>query len=103
MMELLTPIQEKYNQDNNIIPKTIFKEQRNLIKLTKVDGDSSTSTKDLKKKSAKELNAIARELEKRMHEAAKALDFEAAAELRDQLILVKGQLGQTLTPKRKKK
>ena len=96
-------IQKAYNKEHNIVPKTIFKEQRNLIKLTKVDGDSSTSTKDLKKKSAKELNAIARELEKRMHEAAKALDFEAAAELRDQLILVKGQLGQTLTPKRKKK
>ena len=35
--------------------------------------------------------------------AAKALDFEAAAELRDQLILVKGQLGQKLVPKKKKK
>ncbi len=96
-------IQKAYNKEHNIVPKTIFKEQRNLIKLTKVDGDTSTSAKDLKKKSAKELNAIARELEKRMHEAAKALDFEAAAELRDQLILVKGQLGQTLTPKKKKK
>lgn len=96
-------IQKAYNQEHNIVPKTIFKEQRNLIKLTKVDGETSTSAKDLKKKSAKELNAIARELEKRMHEAAKALDFEAAAELRDQLILVKGQLGQTLTPKKKKK
>lgn len=96
-------IQKAYNQEHNIVPKTIFKEQRNLIKLTKVDGETSTSSKDLKKKSAKELNAIARELEKRMHEAAKALDFEAAAELRDQLILVKGQLGQTLTPKKKKK
>lgn len=96
-------IQKAYNKEHNIVPKTIFKEQRNLIKLTKVDGETSTSAKDLKKKSAKELNAIARELEKRMHEAAKALDFEAAAELRDQLILVKGQLGQTLTPKKKKK
>lgn len=95
--------QEEYNKVHNIVPKTIFKEQRQLIKLTKVDGDTSVSTKNLKKKSAKELNAIARELEKRMHEAAKALDFEAAAELRDQLILVKGELGQSLVPKKKKK
>lgn len=95
--------QETYNKEHNIVPKTIFKEQRQLIKLTKVDGEASASTKNLKKKSAKELNAIARELEKRMHEAAKALDFEAAAELRDQLILVKGELGQSLVPKKKKK
>jgi len=95
--------QEAYNKEHNIVPKTIFKEQRQLIKLTKVDGETSASTKNLKKKSAKELNAIARELEKRMHEAAKALDFEAAAELRDQLILVKGELGQSLVPKKKKK
>ena len=38
-----------------------------------------------------------------MQEPAKVLDFEAAAVLRDQLILVKGQLGQTLTPKKKTK
>ena len=35
--------------------------------------------------------------------AAEDLDFEAAAELRDQLIIVKGQLGQKLVPKKKKK
>ena len=44
---------------------------------------------------------MARELERRMQEAAKALDFETAAELRDQLILVKGQLGQKLEPKKR--
>ena len=46
---------------------------------------------------------MSRDLERRMQEAAKALDFEAAAELRDQLILAKGQLGQKLVPKKKKK
>ena len=45
---------------------------------------------------------MAKELERRMQEAAKALDFEAAAELRDRLILVKGQLGQQLLPKKRK-
>ena len=96
--------QEAYNKEHNIIPKTVYKEQRQLIKLTRVADDEETSsygTKKLKQKSVKELNAMAKELEKRMQEAAKVLDFEAAAELRDQLILVKGQLGQTLTPKKK--
>ena len=83
--------QQAYNEEHHITPKTIYKEQRQLIKLTKV-ADTT-----------KELNTLARELERRMQEAAKALDFEAAAELRDQLIIVKGQLGQKLVPKKKKK
>ena len=58
--------------------------------------------KSKKARSKKELTNLARELERRMQEAAKALDFEAAAELRDQLILVKGQLGQKLEPKKKR-
>ena len=100
--------QEAYNKEHHITPKTIYKEQRQLIKLTKVaeaeEGASyGAATKSLKKKSQKELTTLARELERRMQEAAKALDFEAAAELRDQLILVKGQLGQKLVPKKKKK
>ena len=98
--------QDAYNKEHNIIPKTVYKEPRQLIKLTRVADDEETSSfgsKKLKQKSVKELNAMAKELEKRMQEAAKVLDFEAAAELRDQLILVKGQLGQTLTPKKKTK
>lgn len=98
--------QQQYNEEHHIVPKTVYKEQRQLIKLTKVaESDEAVSYGDkaLKKKSAKELNKIAKELEKQMQEAAKALDFEAAAELRDRLIIVKGQLGQKLEPKRKKK
>ncbi|WP_293833534.1 excinuclease ABC subunit UvrB [uncultured Phascolarctobacterium sp.] len=98
--------QEAYNKEHHITPKTIYKEQRQLIKLTKVAEEGASygaATKSLEKKSQKELTTLARELERRMQEAAKALDFEAAAELRDQLILVKGQLGQKLVPKKKKK
>ena len=99
--------QQAYNEEHHITPKTIYKEQRQLIKLTKVadteEAEAYGSSKKLKQKSTKELNTLARELERRMQEAAKALDFEAAAELRDQLIIVKGQLGQKLVPKKKKK
>ena len=97
--------QEAYNKAHKITPKTIYKEQRQLIKLTKVaEGDEHDQygSKSKKARSKKELTALARELERRMQEAAKALDFETAAELRDQLILVKGQLGQKLEPKKKR-
>lgn len=95
--------QEAFNREHNIIPKTIFKEQRQLIQLTTVAGEEEAEAKAKPEaRSSKELNAIARELERRMSEAARALDFEAAAEIRDQLILIKGQLGEKLTPKKKK-
>ena len=99
-------VQEVFNKEHGIVPKTVYKEQRQLIKLTKVaenEEGSSYGKKSLKKQSTKELQMLARELEKQMQEAAKALDFESAAELRDRLILVKGQLGEKLTPKKKKK
>ena len=97
--------QEAYNKEHNITPKTVYTEQRQLIKLTKVAEESEAADyaeKALKKKSTNELNSMAKELERRMQEAAKALDFELAAELRDRLILVKGKLGQKLVPKKKK-
>ena len=98
--------QQAYNEEHHITPKTVYKEQRHLIKLTRVADDEAATeygSKPLKKQSKKELESLSRDLERRMQEAAKALDFEAAAELRDQLILVKGHLGQKLVPKKKKK
>lgn len=98
--------QQAYNEEHHITPKTVYKEQRHLIKLTRVADDEAAAeygSKPLKKQYKKELESLSRDLERRMQEAAKALDFEAAAELRDQLILVKGQLGQKLVPKKKKK
>jgi len=99
-------VQNAFNLEHGIVPKTVYKEQRQLIKLTKVaeeEENSSYGKKPLKKQSQKELQMLARELEKQMQEAAKALDFESAAELRDRLILVKGELGEKLTPKKKRK
>ena len=100
-------IQDAFNKEHNIVPKTVYKEQRNLIKLTKVEEEMDTrkayGEKALKKSSAAALRKLARNLESSMAQAAKELDFELAAELRDRLIVVKGQLGDKLQPKVKKK
>ena len=98
-------IQEAYNKEHGITPQTIYKEQRQLIKLTRIEEDSETAkfdAKDLHKRSSKELSKLAKQLEQQMGAAAKELDFERAAELRDQLIIVKGKLGEKMLPKVKK-
>ena len=98
--------QAAYNKEHGITPKTVYKEQRQLIKLTKgaeETGIDDYSEKALKKRSIKEIEKLARTLEKEMTEAAKALDFERAAELRDRLVVTKGLLGEKLVPKKRKK
>ena len=70
-------IQEEYNQENNITPKTIQKEIREVIRNVEVIKDTK------KKKSKKEIELDIESLEEEMREAAKALDFERAMELRD--------------------
>ena len=94
------------NKEHGITPKTVYKEQRQLIKLTKVAEETEIndySEKALKKRSVKEIEKLARTLEKEMAAAAKELDFERAAELRDKLIITKGLLGEKLVPKKRKK
>jgi len=96
-------VQEAYNEQHHVVPRTIYKEQRHLIKLTKIEEDvevleADFNNKNLKKRSARELQKLAKALEKQMTAAAKDLDFETAAELRDRLIVVKGELGEKLTP-----
>ena len=94
--------QEAHNVKYGIVPQTIKKQVRELIKLTKVSEDDTSinySVKEIKKQSDKELSKLAKELERNMAAAAKELDFERAAEYRDRLIIVKGELGQKLLPK----
>lgn len=78
-------IQEKYNEEHGIIPKTISKEIREVISNIATD---SPSKKD-KKPSKKELAKTMEMLEQEMREAAKNLDFERAMELRDILFEMK--------------
>ena len=76
-------IQEEYNKEHNIVPKTIIKEIREVIS-NKID----ESPKE-EKLSKKDKNELAIKVEQQMKEAAKNLDFERAMELRDILFELK--------------
>lgn len=81
-------IQEKYNDDHNIVPKTIIKEIRDVIEISTVAEDEdlyiSEASSDLLL-DKKELTKHITKLEKEMKEAAKDLQFERAAILRDEI------------------
>ena len=79
-------IQEKYNLDHGITPKTIIKEIKEVISNT--DEEKIIENKKMSKKD-KEL--IASNIEQEMKEAAKNLDFERAMELRDILFELKSE------------
>ncbi len=86
--------QEAYNKAHGIVPKTIEKKVVELIKLTTGEEDGGTvkagGVDSLKKLSEKALQKQVKLIEKNMKAAAKQLDFELAAEYRDQMILIKG-------------
>ncbi|MCP8970609.1 excinuclease ABC subunit UvrB [Ectobacillus ponti] len=85
--------QEAYNAEHGVVPKTIRKEIRDIISATKAAEETAAyDAKQPKKKMSKEerVNMIAR-LEIEMKEAARALDFERAAELRDLLLELKAE------------
>lgn len=83
-------IQEKYNEEHGIVPKTIIKEIRDLIAITKVAEEDTTYTlADYEDMSKEDRETLIMKLEKEMKDAAKALDFETAATLRDTILELK--------------
>ena len=83
-------IQDKYNQENGIVPRTIIKEIRPPIHNT--DDELSDLVKASKKATRSELQKQIKELEKQMKQAARDFDFERAAELRDIIFEMKAEL-----------
>lgn len=83
-------IQEEYNKEHSIIPKTIIK---NVAEAIHGKETKEATSKYLKKKkhSAKDKAELIASLEKEMKEAAKLLNFERAAELRDIIIEIKAE------------
>lgn len=77
-------VQEAYNAEHGITPTSIQKKVKDLIQTTKVaEIQASYTTKEVKKLGRKETLALITKLEKDMRVAAKALEYERAAELRD--------------------
>lgn len=85
-------IQQAYNEKHGITPMTINKKVRDKISATiDVVDELPKENKKKKKLTAKERNALMQEIELEMKEAAKALDFERATELRDILFELKAE------------
>nr|WP_307998286.1 excinuclease ABC subunit UvrB [uncultured Merdimonas sp.] len=83
-------VQMDYNEKHGITPKTIQKSVRDLISISKkVAAEEMRMEKDPESMSRKELEKLAKDLEKQMKKAAAELNFEAAAELRDKMIEIK--------------
>ncbi len=86
-------IQQKYNEEHGITPTTIRKAVRDLIAISKAaEADAGSMEKDPESMDAKELGKLARELQKKMNQAAAELNFEEAAILRDRMLQVKKML-----------
>ncbi|MBE6992643.1 MAG: excinuclease ABC subunit UvrB [Ruminococcaceae bacterium] len=83
-------IQQRYNEKNGIVPKTIIKSVRDLIEISRAPEDTVRET-DGVKMTAREREKEIQRLEKAMKEAAKMLEYEYAAVLRDQIIKLRGE------------
>ncbi|MFK2825469.1 excinuclease ABC subunit UvrB [Bacillus sp. B190/17] len=86
-------IQQEYNEAHGITPQTIQKDIRDVIRATHAaeETENYKVSAAKKKMNVQERNRLASSLESEMKEAAKALDFERAAELRDALLELKSE------------
>ena len=84
--------QDAFNRAHGIVPKTVIKSVRNLLDLDAQDGADTAERRGEVQGLTKQqkMERIAR-LEKEMREAAKMLEFELAAALRDQIIELRGK------------
>ena len=86
-------LQEAYNKEHGITPKTIKKAVRDLISISKeVAKTQKKLEKDMESMSREELEELIGKVQKQMKAAAADLNFEMAAELRDQMIELKKNL-----------
>ena len=80
----LRSIQMKYNEEHGIVPKTIRKDVREIIEISKKDEEADV--RKLKKRmNDREKQAMVKRLTAEMKEAAKLLEFEYAAQIRDKI------------------
>ncbi|STY44384.1 excinuclease ABC subunit B [Listeria grayi] len=84
-------IQIAYNEEHGITPQTIKKDIRGAITATVAAEEEEAELTDISKMTKEERAAFIEEMEREMKQAAKALDFERAAELRDALLEIKAE------------
>jgi excinuclease ABC subunit B len=86
-------IQEEYNEKHGITPRTIQKGIRDVIRATHAaeEQEEYKPAASLSKMTKKEREKVIADMEKEMKEAAKALNFERAAELRDLILELKAE------------
>ena len=82
--------QMAYNQAHGIVPKTIVKSVRDLIEIS-TDTKPAVRRSDGTKLTDRERKELIASLEDKMHKAAKMLEYEIAAELRDEIIRLRGE------------
>ena len=85
-------IQDRYNREHKITPKSVQKSVREVIEATKPAEEESFKGKKPLEMTRKELKEFVKELEKEMQQAAADLQFERAAQLRDQIFEYKVRL-----------
>ena len=86
-------IQDAYNKAHGIVPKTIKKDVRDLISVTRViDSKDTRMEKDMESMNADELKKEIADVTKQMKKAAADLNFELAAQLRDRMVELKKHL-----------
>ncbi len=84
-------IQMQYNEEHGIVPKTIIKAVHEVMHSKETQEMAAAYMKKKNKIGKKDKGKLLDNLEKEMKEAAKALDFERAAELRDMIIELRGE------------
>ena len=86
-------LQQAYNEEHGITPKTIQKSVRDLIAISKkVAAEEMEFDKDPESMSRRELEKLIGDIQKEMKKAAAELNFEAAAEYRDKMVKLKNML-----------
>ena len=83
-------IQDAYNQEHGIVPKTIIKGVREVLEISKTAEEDTIRGRKKRKLSDAERTAEIEKLTKEMKEASKMLEFEYAAVLRDRIIELQG-------------
>ena len=83
-------IQDAYNKAHGIVPKTIIKDVREILEISKSEDSSRKAKGKPKKLTDAERAAEIAKLEQEMKEASKLLEFEYAAVLRDRIIELRG-------------